>query len=111
MEDREGAGIRGREAKKLQALEPSGLGRYRAYLRTLAELEPRGAAGRQRLDASDIVQEMLLKACQALEQLKGQRQSTWRAGVDGLFAARWIDRAPRAEERYLFLVIFLAVPP
>ena len=57
---------------------------YRSYLKLLARLRLRLLPGK--LDASDIVQDVLLKAHTHQDQFRGQTESEWRAWLRRILA-------------------------
>jgi RNA polymerase sigma-70 factor (ECF subfamily) len=70
--------------------DPGALGRFREYLALLARLQlpPRL---RSKLDASDIVQQTLLKATQHLAQFHGETAGEWAAWLRRILANTLVD--------------------
>jgi RNA polymerase sigma-70 factor (ECF subfamily) len=71
---------------------PGPLERYRSYLHLLARVRL-GARLQGKLDASDIVQETLLKAHRKREQFRGQTEGEYRAYLRSILANTMADAA------------------
>jgi DNA-directed RNA polymerase specialized sigma24 family protein len=72
------------------------LERYRAYLRLLPQLNLAPAL-RPKVDASDIVQQTMVQAHQAIAQFSGTSEAEWRAWLRPLSKGaaarrRWVRR-------------------
>ena len=67
---------------------------YRSYLRVLARVALRsGGALKNKVDASDIVQEALLKAIVALPQFRGRTHQEFAAWLRAILANKFTDVA------------------
>jgi RNA polymerase sigma-70 factor (ECF subfamily) len=68
-------------------LDGDGLGRFRAYLRFLAEVEI-DTRLRKKIDPSDIVQETLLKAIRSIDGLRGESDAQVAAWLRSILARK-----------------------
>jgi hypothetical protein len=68
-------------------LDEDSLGRFRSYLRFLAEAEVDGRL-RKKIDPSDIVQETLLKAVRSIDELRGGSDAQVAAWLRSILARR-----------------------
>lgn len=66
------------------------LNRYRGYLRLLAEAEI-GRRFQRKFDASDLVQETLLKACRSIHQFRGQSDAEMAAWLRQILARTFLN--------------------
>ncbi|MEE8349169.1 MAG: sigma-70 family RNA polymerase sigma factor [Acidobacteriota bacterium] len=70
--------------------------RYRPYLIGLARVElAKGGRVRKKLDASDLVQDVLLKACVAQDQFRGRTAEEYAAWLRRILANQLADKVRR----------------